>query len=185
MCWVFCVIRSDGLLTSTDFILISLTMSYSIGRNIALLKWEINEADFLWNWNYFSSLIQIYLYKMLGFGYGHVISKRFICRINYKFDNEEKMRDKYGCKIFTFDPRYWMSTDRLQYLFIYEYKQSKLRLYIQWFFWYTSNPRVVKTPLIGLKNSLEILKIVSNSIEFLWLHDQNTLLKWLFEKPTV
>ena len=35
-------------------------MAYGIGRNIALLKWEINEADFLWNWNYFSSLIQIY-----------------------------------------------------------------------------------------------------------------------------
>ena len=33
--------------------------AYGIGRNIALLKWEINEADFLWNWNYFSSLIQI------------------------------------------------------------------------------------------------------------------------------
>ena len=31
-----------------------------LGRNIALLRWEINEADFLWNWNYFSSLIQIY-----------------------------------------------------------------------------------------------------------------------------
>ena len=31
-------IRSDGLLTSTDFILISLTMAYGIGRNIALLK---------------------------------------------------------------------------------------------------------------------------------------------------
>ena len=53
-------IRSDVLLTSTDFILISLTMAYGIGGNIALLKWEINEADFLWNWNYFSSLIQIY-----------------------------------------------------------------------------------------------------------------------------
>ena len=26
----------------------SLTMAYDIGRNIALLKWEINEADFLW-----------------------------------------------------------------------------------------------------------------------------------------
>ena len=35
-------------------------MAYGIGRNIALMKWEINEADFLWNWNYFSSLIQIY-----------------------------------------------------------------------------------------------------------------------------
>ena len=35
-------------------------MAYGIGRNIALFKWEINEADFLWNWNYFSSLIQIY-----------------------------------------------------------------------------------------------------------------------------
>ena len=40
-------IRSDGLLTSTDFILISLTMAYGnngIGRNIAL---ELNKADFL------------------------------------------------------------------------------------------------------------------------------------------
>ena len=36
-------------------------MAYGTGRNIALLKWEINEADFLWNWNYFSSLIQIYI----------------------------------------------------------------------------------------------------------------------------
>ena len=35
---------SDGLLTSTDFILISLTMAYGIGRNIAL---ERNKADFL------------------------------------------------------------------------------------------------------------------------------------------
>ena len=40
----------------------SLTMAYGIGRNISLLKWEINEADFLWNWNYFSSLIQISIY---------------------------------------------------------------------------------------------------------------------------
>ena len=37
-------IRSDGLLTSTDFILISLTMAYGIGQNIAL---ERNKADFL------------------------------------------------------------------------------------------------------------------------------------------
>ena len=37
-------IRSDGLLTSTDFILISQTMAYGIGRNIAL---ERNKADFL------------------------------------------------------------------------------------------------------------------------------------------
>ena len=37
-------IRSDGLLTSTDLILISLTMAYGIGRNIAL---ERNKADFL------------------------------------------------------------------------------------------------------------------------------------------
>ena len=37
-------IRSDGLLTSAYFILISLTMAYVIGRNIAL---ERNKADFL------------------------------------------------------------------------------------------------------------------------------------------
>ena len=37
------IFRSDGLLTSTDFILISLTMAYGIGRNIAL---ERNKSRF-------------------------------------------------------------------------------------------------------------------------------------------
>ena len=47
------IIRSDSLLVSTDFIRFSLTMAYGIGRNIALLEWKINWAEFLWTWNKF------------------------------------------------------------------------------------------------------------------------------------
>ena len=44
------------------FFYFSLTMAYDIGRNVAL---ERNKTDFLWNWNYFSSSIQI-LYCKTG-----------------------------------------------------------------------------------------------------------------------
>ena len=146
---------------------------------------------YLYNYNILKFWYLI-LYKMLGFGYGHVTSKRFIYRINYKFDNEEKMRDKYGCKIFTFDPRYWISLMSTVYRVQIDYSTclytSINKVNYDYTFSDFSDIRVIQglwKPLIGLKNLLEILKILSNSIEFLWLHEQNTLLKWLSEKPTI